>query len=167
MKVLIKFHHHNMVGDLSGVELETLTKVIGKLRNVDDQYLNGRTMFVAHEGDEARVKMPISLLDETTPFISQNVAKSMREGDNMKNRASYVARINDPAITPIEMGKQCDLLANQLYYDSCVTRAEKDTLGYEAGSAEHGTVDFMSETDCHRVHADGRYERIALEAGRT
>lgn len=156
MKVRIEMGYDKIMADLSGVELEQFTKIMAKMQRVDREYLNGRHMMVLR--DEPKVEWQIEVGSDDAPVISKTVAKALKEGDQAKDRATYVAKVQEaPDFDNVEK------LRKQLYYDNVLTKAELEEAVYEVGSQEHGVVDFMLEGTCVRVHADGKVERIALK----
>lgn len=152
MKVFISMGWEKAVADLSGQELETLTRLVGKLQLVERQHLNGRYMHVLK--DEPKLNWSFEVGgDAEAPAISKAIAVTLRDNDLQKNRATMVAKVLEtPDFDTVEK------LKKQLYYDNVFTKDQFEQSYYESGSQEHGVVDFFVGDTCYRVNADGTTE---------
>ena len=120
MKVVIKLEaYRTAVADLTGQELETLTKIIDKLTMVEERYLAGAYHLVVAE--QPKADWEYSLKNYKT--VTQDEAKIMKNADVVLRLAQGVA--------DLVKGGTPDAFLDCLWYADVITSEQKRAASWE------------------------------------
>ncbi len=138
---------------LTGPELEILSKILGKMARVDQQYVGGK--YVNIPGD--RLDFKIEIGGEVESITREEYDLRIKE-QNRLERAGLVKYINS---TEGDIHKQhLSNLKSNLYYNDFWTYNQRDEVNYEPQSKEHGVVDFILADVLVRVNDDGTVDKF-------
>jgi hypothetical protein len=118
MQVELKIGYNTMVADLSGAELEVLTRITNKMVVVEDRTSYEGTGPV-YPSSMSRIEWRIAVNPVNLLIITEDEAKILRDKAAQAGRASLVKSLLEDPVS-VERRQQ---LANQLWYDSIWTQA--------------------------------------------
>lgn len=145
MKVQVEIGSDSLFGDISGAEMEVVTRVFGKLSRGRFLHQDGQDLFVAAEQRRASLKITTTDAVET----SQKEVDAQRKESERANRASLVAAYFDlePGDDSTDILKD---LKNALYYHSFIRYDERDLWAFERSLDRTGTGTTKSLIFCKR-----------------
>lgn len=136
MRIEIKMGYDVIVADVSGGELEMLTKFIAKAHICTREHAGNQYMNVIKAD---RLDWEISIPTNGLQPVSLDVFRAIRENDKKKDRAALVeAIVNGDQDSSM---KSVDDLITQLYYQDVVNKKQKESMAYKDRNAQGVSFD--------------------------